>query len=50
MSSPVAGLINGALEQMGARSEFYPFFDEHKPKRISRALFEAFMPKGRTSK
>lgn len=42
MSSPVAGLINGALEQMGAGSEFYTFFDEHKRKGISRAIFEAY--------
>lgn len=34
--SPVAGLINGALEQMGAGSEFYTFFDEDKRKRICR--------------
>lgn len=42
MSSPVAGLINGALEQMGAGSEFYTFFDENKRKGICRALFEAY--------
>ena len=29
MSSPVAGLVNGALEQMGAASESYSFFDEN---------------------
>lgn len=42
MSSPVANLINGALEQMGAGSEFYSFFDEPKRKRIFKALFEAY--------
>lgn len=42
MSSPVAGLINGALEQMGAGSEFYTFFDEDKRKAICRALFDAY--------
>ncbi len=42
MSSPVAGLVNGALEQMGAGSESYPFFDEHKRRRICRALIDAY--------
>ncbi|WP_041523729.1 sulfotransferase family protein [Gilvimarinus agarilyticus] len=42
MSSPVAGLLNGALEQMGAGSEFYSFFDEAKRKRICQALFNAY--------
>lgn len=42
MSSPVAGLINGALEQVGVGSEFSAFFDEAKRKRISRALFDAY--------
>lgn len=42
MSSPVAGLINGALEQMGAGSEFYSFFDEEKRKHICSALFQAY--------
>jgi sulfotransferase len=42
MSSPVAGLINGALEQMGAGGEFYNFFDENKRKSICRALFDAY--------
>ncbi len=42
MSSPVAGLINGALEQMGAGSEFYPFFNEDTRKRMCLALFEAY--------
>ncbi len=42
MSSPVAGLINGALEQIGAGGEFYTFFDEEKRKGICRALFDAY--------
>lgn len=42
MSSPVAPLLNGALEQMGAGSEFYPFFDAAKRKRMCRALFDAY--------
>lgn len=42
MSSPVAGLINGVLEQTGAGSEFYTFFDENKRKRMCHALFDAY--------
>ncbi len=42
MSSPVAALINGCLEQIGAGSEFYTFFDDHKRKSICRALFDAY--------
>jgi sulfotransferase len=42
ISSPVAGLVNGALEQMGANSESYSFFDEKKRKAISKALFQAY--------
>lgn len=42
ISSPVAGLVNGALEQMGANSESYSFFDENKRKAISKALFQAY--------
>ncbi|MEN0036433.1 MAG: sulfotransferase [Cellvibrio sp.] len=42
MSSPVAGLVNGALEQMGAGSESYSFFDEHKRKTICKALIDAY--------
>ncbi|MCS6096590.1 sulfotransferase [Shewanella baltica] len=42
MSSPVAGLVNGALEQMGAASESYSFFDETKRKTICRALVDAY--------
>ncbi len=42
MSSPVAGLLNGVLEQTGAGSEFYPFFDEALRKRLCHALFAAY--------
>ncbi|WP_299022586.1 sulfotransferase [uncultured Photobacterium sp.] len=42
MSSPVAGLVNGCLEQMGAGSEFYTFFDDKKRKTICSALFDAY--------
>lgn len=42
MSSPVAGLMNGTLEQMGANSESYTFFDDAKRKTICRALFDAY--------
>jgi sulfotransferase len=42
MSSPVAGLVNGALEQMGANTESHSFFDEAKKKRICRAIFDAY--------
>lgn len=42
MSSPVAGLMNGVLEQTGAGSEFHTFFDEEKRKRICRALSDAY--------
>lgn len=42
MSSPVASLINGCLEQIGAGSEFYTFFDEQKRKTVCKALFDAY--------
>ncbi|WP_442795367.1 sulfotransferase family protein [Pelobium manganitolerans] len=42
MSSPIASLINGCLEQTGAGSEFYSFFDEQKRKNICKALFNAY--------
>lgn len=42
MSSPVASLINGCLEQIGAGSEFYSFFDEKKRKTICSAIFDAY--------
>ncbi|WP_040395246.1 sulfotransferase family protein [Catenovulum agarivorans] len=42
MSSPVAGLVNTFLEQVGAGSEFYSFFDEAKRKHMARSLFDAY--------
>ncbi len=42
MSSPVAGLVNGALEQMGAGSESHAFFDEARRKAICRAIVDAY--------
>ena len=42
MSSPVAALVNGALEQMGAGSESYAFFDDARRKAICRALIDAY--------
>ncbi len=42
ISSPVASLVNGCLEQMGAGSEFSTFFDEQKRKDICLALFGAY--------
>lgn len=42
MSSPVASLINGCLEQMGAGSEFYAFFNEEKRKTICQSIIDAY--------
>ena len=42
MSSPVAPMMNSALEQMGAGGEFASFFDQNKRKRICHALFNAY--------
>ena len=42
MSSPVGALVNGILEQIGAGSEFYSFFDETKRKRMCTSLFDAY--------
>lgn len=42
ISSPVAGLVNGALEQMGAGSESYTLFDERKRKTICKAIIQAY--------
>lgn len=41
MSSPVASLVNGCLEQIGAGGEFFTFFDEQKRKDICLSLFNA---------
>lgn len=42
MSSPVGSLINSILEQIGAGSEFYSFFDEVKRKKMCDAIFDAY--------
>ena len=42
MSNPVGSLINGVLEQIGAGSEFYNFFDDAKRKRICESIFDAY--------
>lgn len=42
MSSPVAGLVNSLLEQTGANSESYTFFDDAKRKVLCKALFDAY--------
>ncbi|WLQ13952.1 sulfotransferase [Hahella aquimaris] len=42
MSSPVAALMQSNLELMGAGSEFYTFFDEHRRKDICRSVFNAY--------
>jgi sulfotransferase len=42
MSSPVGSLLNGVLEQIGAGSEFYSFFDEEKRKKMCTAIFNAY--------
>ena len=42
MSSPVSVLMNTLLEQMGAGSEFYSFFDEPKRKHMCKSMFEAY--------
>lgn len=42
MSSPVSALMQSCLEQMGAGSEFYSFFDEEKRKNICQAIFSAY--------
>lgn len=42
ISSPVAALINSCLEQIGAGSEFYTFFDEAKRKSLTNAIFSSY--------
>ncbi|VUD61833.1 hypothetical protein TDB9533_02904 [Thalassocella blandensis] len=42
MTSPVAALINGVLEQTGANSEFYSFFTSEKRKSLCKALFNSY--------
>ncbi|MEQ8473163.1 MAG: sulfotransferase [Marinoscillum sp.] len=45
MSSPVGSIINSVLEQIGAGSEFYGFFDEYKRKAMCKAIFNAYYEK-----
>lgn len=42
MTSPVYGLMQGCLEQMGAGGEFYTFFDDRKRKALCSALFSSY--------
>ena len=42
MSSPVAALMQSCLEQTGANSEFYSFFDTERRKAVCKALFDAY--------
>ncbi|WP_462158958.1 sulfotransferase [Pseudoalteromonas sp. GB56] len=42
MSSPVAPLISGCLEQIGAGSEFAPFFDEAKRKDLCQSIVSSY--------
>lgn len=42
MSSPVAALMSGCLEQIGAGGEFNSFFDDAKRRHLSRAVFDAY--------
>ena len=42
MSSPVATLMNTVLEQTGASSEFYTFFDDARRKAVCKALFQSY--------
>lgn len=42
MSSPVGTLVNSLLEQMGAGSEFYSFFDETKRRKMCTSVFDTY--------
>ena len=42
MSSPVAGLLAGCLEHIGAGGEFSAFFDQAKRKQLCHSLFEGY--------
>lgn len=42
MSSPVSSIINGCLEQIGAGSEFYSFFDDQRRISLCNAIFESY--------
>lgn len=46
MSSPVGPLVNSILEQIGAGSEFYSFFDEAKRKKMCDSIFDAYYDDG----
>lgn len=50
MSSPVGSLINGVLEQIGAGSEFYSFFNEDKRIGMCKAIFNAYYEQEMASK
>lgn len=42
MSSPVSALTQTCLEQTGASSEFYSFFDTERRKAMCRSLFDGY--------
>lgn len=42
MSSPLGNLMNTLLEQTGAGSEFYAFFNDEKRKAVCRGLFQSY--------
>lgn len=42
MSSPVAGLMQSALEQIGAQSESHPLFDDERRRQLCRHLFDGY--------
>ena len=42
MSSPAGSIINNTLEQIGAGSEFYSFFDEDKRRKMCRAIMDVY--------
>lgn len=42
MSSPVSNLMNSCLEQIGAGSEFYTFFDESRRRALVESIFSSY--------
>ncbi len=42
ISSPVAALLNGCLEQIGAGGEYYTFFNDAGRRHLSKGLFESY--------
>lgn len=42
MSSPVSNLMNSCLEQIGAGSEFYTFFDEARRRALVESIFTSY--------